>query len=137
MFGLKRRPRRASRCGRTGIGLAAVARGACSAEASHPSVTRRRHSNGRSRLRRQNGIGSGLTLAELVDEYLAQHDAQPETIEKLRWLLAKAVRVFGDRRLSELRSQEIAAWRMTIPPGHRFEATQALRQVLHARSSGG
>ena len=24
----------------------------------------------------------------------------------------------------------IAAWRMTIPPGHRFEATQALRQVL-------
>lgn len=25
---------------------------------------------------------------------------------------------------------EIAAWRMTIPQGHRFEATQALRQVL-------
>src|SRR5829696_9034681 len=25
---------------------------------------------------------------------------------------------------------EIAAWRMTIPAGHRFEATQALRQVL-------
>jgi integrase len=69
-------------------------------------------------------------LAELVDEYLAQHDAQPETIEKLRWLLAKAVCVFGDRRLGQLRSQEIAGWRMTIPPGHRFEATQALRQVL-------
>jgi len=26
--------------------------------------------------------------------------------------------------------QEIAAWRQTIPTGHRFEATQALRQVL-------
>ena len=51
-------------------------------------------------LRRQNGVGSTLTLKELVDEYLAQHDAEPETIEKLRWLLAKAVRVFGDRRLS-------------------------------------
>jgi len=25
---------------------------------------------------------------------------------------------------------ELAAWRMTIPAGHRFEATQALRQVL-------
>jgi hypothetical protein len=25
---------------------------------------------------------------------------------------------------------EISAWRMTIPPGYRFEATQALRQVL-------
>ena len=42
------------------------------------------------RLRRQNGVGSTLTLEELVDEYLAQHDAEPETIEKLRWLLAKA-----------------------------------------------
>jgi integrase len=82
------------------------------------------------RLRRANGTASTLTLATLVDEYLAQHDAQPETIDKLRWLLAKAVREFGDRRLGELRSQEIAAWRMTIAPGHRFEATQALRQVL-------
>jgi len=82
------------------------------------------------RLRRANGTASTLTLAELVDEYLAQHDAQPETIEKLRWLLTKAVLVFGDRRLGQLRPQEIAAWRMTIPPGHRFEATQALRQVL-------
>jgi integrase len=82
------------------------------------------------RLRRQSGLGSALTLKELVDEYLAQHDAEPETIVKLRWLLTKALRVFGGRALSELRSQEIAAWRMTISPGHRFEATQALRQVL-------
>ena len=71
-----------------------------------------------------------MTLAELVDEYLAQHDAEPVTIEKLRWLLGKALAAFGDRRLSELRPHEIAAWRMTITPGHRFEATQALRQVL-------
>src|SRR5215216_8183638 len=82
------------------------------------------------RVRRANGTGSTLTLAGLVDEYLAQHDAQPETIEKLRWLLSKAVSEFGDQRLGQLRSQEIAAWRMTIPAGHRFEATQALRQVL-------
>jgi integrase len=82
------------------------------------------------RLRRANGTASTLTLAELVNEYLLQHDAEPETIEKLRWLLAKAVRVFGDQRPGQLRPHEIAAWRMTIPPGHRFEATQALRQVL-------
>src|SRR6266511_1507250 len=82
------------------------------------------------RLRRANGTASTLTLATLVKEYLAQHDAQPETVEKLRWLLAKAVAEFGDRRLGDLRSQEIAAWRMTIAAGHRFEATQALRQVL-------
>src|SRR6266545_3799172 len=81
-------------------------------------------------LRRQKGVGSTLTLKQLVEEYLAQHDAEPETIDKLRWLLAKAVRAFGGRRLPELRPREIAAWRMTISPGHRFEATQALRQVL-------
>jgi integrase len=81
-------------------------------------------------LRRVDGLGNSLTLAELVDEYLAQHDADTVTIDKLRWLLAKATAAFGDRRLSELRPHEIAAWRMTIPPGHRFEATQALRQVL-------
>jgi integrase len=82
------------------------------------------------RLRRERGCGSALTLGELVDEYLAQHDGEPETIEKLRWLLTKPTKVFGARRLPELRAQEIAAWRMTIPIGHRFEATQALRQVL-------
>ena len=81
-------------------------------------------------LRRQKGVGSTLTLKELVEEYLAQYDAEPETIDKLCWLLAKPLRAFGGRRLPELRSQEIAAWRMTISPGHRFEATQALRQVL-------
>jgi integrase len=82
------------------------------------------------RVRRERGCGTALTLAELVDEYLAQHDGEPETIEKLGWLLTKAAKAFGTRRLPELRSQEIAAWRMTIPTGHRFEATQALRQVL-------
>ena len=61
---------------------------------------------------------------------------EPETIEKLRWLLAKAVREFGERRLSQLRSSAIAAWRMTIPPGHRFEATQALVRCWLARSAG-
>jgi hypothetical protein len=82
------------------------------------------------RVRRARGCGTALTLAELVDEYLAQHDGEPETIGKLSWLLTKAVKAFGARRLPQLRSQEIAAWRMTIPTGHRFEATQALRQVL-------
>src|SRR6266540_1619967 len=76
-------------------------------------------------------IPRSLTLVELVDAYLVQHDVQPVTIEKLRWLLSKAIAVFGKRRIGELTSQEIAAWRMTLAPGYRFEATQALRQVLH------
>jgi hypothetical protein len=52
------------------------------------------------------------------------------TIEKLRWLLAKAVAVFGERPLGELRSEEIAAWRIALSPGYRFDAMHALRQVL-------
>src|SRR5947207_1934072 len=83
------------------------------------------------RLRREQRISRRLTLAELVETYLEQHDVQPVTIEKLRYLLSKATAVFGDRAVGELTSQEIAAWRMTLSPGYRFEATQALRQVLH------
>jgi integrase len=88
-------------------------------------------------LGREQGLVESPTLAAFVGLYLAQHEGEPETVEKLRWLLAKAVRAFGERRLSELRSSAIAAWRMTIPPGHRFEATQALRQVLTRAVSWG
>ena len=71
-----------------------------------------------------------LTLTELVDQYLAQHEASPVTLDKLRWLLDHAKAAFGGHRLDELQPEEIAAWRMTIRAGSRFEATQALRQVL-------
>jgi hypothetical protein len=77
------------------------------------------------RLRREQGLVETPTLSELVDVYLAQHEAEPETIEKLRWLLSKPVRAFGELPITELRSPEIAAWRMTIPCGHRFEGAPA------------
>jgi integrase len=83
------------------------------------------------RLRRERRISRSLTLAELVELYLGQHDVQPVTIDKLRYLLRKATAVFGERKIGELTSQEIAAWRMNLSPGYRFEATQALRQVIH------
>jgi hypothetical protein len=76
--------------------------------------------------------GREIPLAELVEEYLKIHQAAPSTIEKLRWLLSKATAAFGDRLIDDLRSEEICAWRCTLPEGHRFEATQALRQVLNA-----
>jgi integrase len=82
------------------------------------------------RLRRERRLARSLTLAELVEAYLARHDVEPVTIEKLRWLLGKAVAAFGERPVGELRSEEIAAWRIALSPGYRFDATQALRQVL-------
>jgi len=75
------------------------------------------------RLHRRNGRLGQITLGELAEEYLAQHEAEPRTIAKLRWLLAKATRAFGGRRVVDLRSDEIGAWRTVLPEGHRFEAT--------------
>jgi len=72
-----------------------------------------------------------MTLAELVEEYLEMHQAEPVTIAKLRWLLGKATAVLGEVRLAEILPEQVYAWRLTIPEGHRFEATQALRQVLN------
>ncbi len=89
------------------------------------------------RLRRERRLSKSMTVAQLIEAYLAQHDVEPVTIEKLRWLLGKAVAAFGERPVGELRSDEIAAWRIALSRGYRFDATQALRQVLRARSSGG
>src|SRR2546421_2214968 len=80
------------------------------------------------------GPGGGratITLAEFVDEYLEMHQAAPVTIAKLRWLLCKATAEFGEKRLADLSPMDVYAWRVSIPEGHRFEATQALRQVLN------
>jgi integrase len=82
------------------------------------------------RLRRERRVSSSLTLAQLVEVYLAQHDVDPVTVDKLRWLLGKAVAALGERPAAELHSEEIASWRIALPQGHRFDATQALRQVL-------
>jgi hypothetical protein len=73
-----------------------------------------------------------MTLTELVDQNLTIHQAAPSTLDKLGWLLSKATTAFGNRPLASLRSEEICAWRGTLPERHRFEATQALRQVLDA-----
>ena len=77
------------------------------------------------------GRAATITLGELVDEYLEMHQAEPVTIAKLRWLLGKATATLGEVRLAELAPKDVYAWRLTIPEGHRFEATQALRQVLN------
>ena len=77
------------------------------------------------------GRGGTITLAELVEEYLELHQAEPVTIAKLRWLLGKATSTLGKKRVGELSPKDVYAWRLTIPEGHRFEATQALRQVLN------
>ncbi len=77
------------------------------------------------------GRAGTLTLAEWVEEYLGAHQGERVTIAKLRWLLGKATAALGEVRLAELSPDQVSAWRLTVPEGHRFEATQALRQVLN------
>jgi hypothetical protein len=58
------------------------------------------------------------------------------TLGKLQWLLRKAVAAFGDVPVSQLRPARDRGVAMTISAAHRLEATQALRQVSPARSTG-
>jgi hypothetical protein len=62
---------------------------------------------------------------------LDAHQGERVTVAKLRWLLGKATAGLGDVRLVELSPEQVCSWRLTVPEGHRFEATQALRQVLN------
>jgi integrase len=80
---------------------------------------------------RPGGRAAALTLAEFVDEYLQAHPGLPVTVKKLRWLLGKATASLGDVLLIDLTPEQVCSWRMTIPEGHRYEGTQALRQVLN------
>src|SRR5919197_1001983 len=64
--------------------------------------------------------GRQMQLVELVEEYLRVHQAAPATLEKLRWLLAKATAVFGEVRLVDLRGQGIFGWGQKPPGGDLF-----------------
>jgi len=55
------------------------------------------------------GRAATMTLGELVDEYLAMHEAEPVTIAKLRWLLGKAAAAFGEVWLGELAPKDVYA----------------------------
>jgi integrase len=120
----------AGRCGRTATGWTAAGSGrpqvgGFSSRAEAEEALRK----ALARLR-PGGCAATMTLADLVEEYLGMHQGEPVTIAKLRWLLGKATSVLGGVRLADLSPKDIDAWRQTIPEGHRFEATQALRQVL-------
>ena len=65
------------------------------------------------------GRGGAITFAELVEEYLELHQAEPVTIAKLRWLLGKATNALGAKRIADLSPKDVYEWRLTIPEGHR------------------
>jgi integrase len=84
-----------------------------------------------------------MTLAELVDEYLAQHVAEANTTRALRERLKLATagisvkprtpereHGLGEIRVDRLDARTVAAWRKRLPEGSAWHAHRALRQVL-------
>lgn len=87
-------------------------------------------------LRRMRGglVNEPLTLAEFAERYLARYraDHATATVRVLRWRLVRPLQAFGDVRLSDLRTGEIAAWEGSLPPRFRHDVVRALRMVLDA-----
>lgn len=72
-----------------------------------------------------------LTVGELVDEYLAQHIAERNTIDTLTYRLKHVTAAFGGQRLERLQVPEIRAWRKRLPEGSAWHIHKAFRQVLN------
>jgi integrase len=120
-----------SLCGPTGIALQAGVRRGCRWAGSAPGAEAQRALQNKLARLFPGGRTGTLTLGEWVAEYLDAHQGERVTVAKLRWLLGKATAALGDLLLAELSAEQVFAWRLTVPEGHRFEATQALRQVLN------
>jgi hypothetical protein len=77
-----------------------------------------------------------LTLAEFADRYLRRYEADraPLTVKTLRWRLVRALDEFGDVKLTELRTGELAVWEATLPPR---EPGAADPREGRARAGGG
>lgn len=75
-----------------------------------------------------------LTLREFSVRFVARYgaDRSPVTVKSLKWRLVRPLDEFGDTKLNELRTGEIAAWEATLPPRFRHDVVRALRMVLDA-----
>ena len=78
-----------------------------------------------------------VTVEEAIDRYLAAHEVDPATTDKLRAQLRHATAAFGDRELRTLRPDELAAWRRLLSEGSRSDVFRALRQVLEQAARWG
>lgn len=79
------------------------------------------------------------TLQELVDEFTAQHVAEPSTIASLEFRLRYALEGpkldgkggWAQVKIDRLNTTEIGAWRKALPARSAFGIHKCFRQVLH------
>jgi hypothetical protein len=89
------------------------------------------------------GRAGTITLAELVEEYLELHQAEPVTIAKLRWLLGKATAVLGEKRLADLsrnggspRQTPCLPWMRVRQPSRRLRLLPCRACVVPRQGAG-
>ncbi|MCW2924952.1 MAG: integrase, partial [Thermoleophilia bacterium] len=70
-----------------------------------------------------------MTVAQAWAAFLAQHEASPARLALLEAMGRRAVEAFGDQAVASLAPNEVAAWRASMPPPTRWQATQAFAQV--------
>jgi integrase len=71
------------------------------------------------------------TLGELVDEYLAVHQAEPNSLRTLGYALRHSTAAFGDVPIDRLSVSELAGWRKRLNGSTAYPAVKALRQALN------
>jgi integrase len=72
-----------------------------------------------------------MTVEALVEEFLAQHICEANTLATLTARLKHVTAAFADTRLDRLMVNELAAWRKRLPEGSAWHIHKGFRQVLH------
>lgn len=83
---------------------------------------------------RRGAPSAEIRFDDFAELFLKRHTGAPRTVSTLRDRLKPARNTFANWTLAELEnaSDDIAAWRATIPEGSRYRLTNALRQVFAA-----
>lgn len=71
-----------------------------------------------------------VTLRQLTDAFVEQHEAAPSTLVWIRENMRPALDAFGEQPIGTLKVHQIGAWRASLPAGKRYRSHRALRQVL-------
>lgn len=71
------------------------------------------------------------TVQQLVDEFLGQYSAEPNTTQTLTFRLKHVTCTFGDVRIDRLTVPNLAGWRKRLPAGSAWHIHKAFRQVLN------
>ena len=100
-------------------------------ELSSPTTDTRRSALRQALDQARTGRRDPVTVTALVDEYLAGHAAEANTLRTLAARLRYATAEFGAVRVDRLRVEELRVWRKCLPAGSAWHITKALRQVLH------